>query len=102
MLGLGWTEWLPAAVVLLTVYGAAQMLFSTVNMTLVQSNIPENMQGRVMSLYQMGHAGLATGTLLMGSLADVVGVSLAIAIMGSGMLALAAVGFSVMPSLRRV
>ncbi len=102
MVALGWSTWLPASIALLTMFGAAQMLFSTINMTLVQSNIPPEMQGRVMSIYQMGHAGLATGTLLMGGIAGVVGISMATAIMGGSLLSLAVMGFVAVPSLRRI
>ena len=102
MIGLGWSAWLPVSIALLTMFGAAQMLFSTINMTLVQSNIPPDMQGRVMSIYQMGHAGLATGTLMLGSIADVVGVSTATAMMGGALLVLALMGLVAVPSLRRI
>ena len=84
MIAFGWTTWLPASVLLLVFIGAAQMVFSTANMTMVQSNIPEDMQGRVMSIYQMGYAGLATGTLVMGGMADALGISFATAPYGRG------------------
>ncbi len=102
MLAFGLLSWLPASLLLLAVMGAAQMLFTAVNMTMVQSNIPDELQGRVMSLYQMGHASLAAGTLGLGVLADVLGVGEAIAAMGLILLGVALAGRLAVPTLRHI
>ncbi len=102
MLAFGWVTWLPASLLLLAVMGAAQMLFSAVNMTMVQSNIPDELQGRVMSIYQMGHASLAAGTLALGVLAEIIGVGEAITAMGLILLCVALAGRLAVPTLRRI
>jgi MFS family permease len=102
MIAFGWVSWLPASLLLLALLGAAQMLFSTSNMTLVQSNIPDGLQGRVMSIYQMAHGSLALGTLIMGGIADIWGVSLATVFMGVTLLLLGILGLAALPNVRRM
>lgn len=71
-------------------------------MTMVQSNIPDELQGRVMSIYQMGHASLAAGTLALGVLAEIIGVGEAITAMGLILLCVALAGRLAVPTLRRI
>ena len=62
------------------VYGAALTMTSTATQALVQSAVDNHLRGRVMSLYTMIYRGLPfVGSLLIGSLADHIGLRLAFA-----------------------
>jgi MFS family permease len=99
LLGLGWASWLPASLLMLALLGAIQTVYFAVSMTLVQSRIPARLQGRVMSIYNLGHGTMALGTLLMGALADLIGVQWVAAGMGAVLLALTAVA---VPTVRQL
>lgn len=101
LLGVGISPMLGVTLVLLAVLGATQSVFSTVIMTLVQGQIPSGLQGRVMSLYNVGHSMIALGALSTGALASLFGIQPVVIGMGVGLLALTAV-YGVMPSIRRL
>ena len=102
LLGLGALSVLPVSLALLALLGATQSIFSALNMTLVQSRVPDGLQGRVMSIYNVGHAMIALGALTMGVLADMVGIRWIAAGLGLLIAVLAVAGFGAFPSLRRV
>lgn len=102
LLGLGASSVLPASLVFLALLGATQSIFFAVNMTLVQSRVPDGLQGRVMSIYNVGHSMIAMGTLTMGFLIAAWGVQTVVAGMGTAVIALAIVCFASMPALRRL
>lgn len=74
LLGLGMSPVLSCSLLFLALLGVMQSVFSTTNMTLVQSRVPEALQGRVMSVYNMGHSMIALGSLMMGALAVLIGL----------------------------
>jgi len=102
LLGLGASSVLPASLVFLALLGAMQSVFFAVNMTLVQSRIPDGLQGRVMSIYNVGHSMIAMGTLTMGFIVAALDVQTVVAGMGMIVIALVVVCFVSVPSLRRV
>lgn len=102
LLGLGLAPWLLPSLVLLAVLGCAQSLFSTVNMTMVQSRVPADLQGRVMSVYNVGHSMIALGSLIMGGLVTVLGVQAMVMAVGVALLAVAGAFAVAMPGLRRL
>ena len=102
LLGLGASSVLPASLVFLALLGAMQSVFFAVNMTLVQSRVPDGLQGRVMSIYNVGHSMIAMGTLTMGFLVAALGMQTVVAGMGMIVIALVVVCFVSVPSLRRV
>jgi len=65
----------PAAVYLLFV-GAASSLFMSLSNSLLMSNTPEDLMGRVMSIFMMTFGVMPLGTLLHGSLAETIGAPL--------------------------
>jgi type III secretory pathway component EscR len=71
-------------------------------MTLVQSRVPDGLQGRVMSIYNVGHSMIAMGTLTMGFIVAAIDVQTVVAGMGMIVIALVVVCFVSVPSLRRV
>ncbi len=78
--------------VLLAVLGCCQILFSTGCNTTLQLDTPDALRGRVMGLYALAFAGMTPfGSLLVGVIAEHLGVRLACAVGGgSGLVALAA------------
>jgi predicted MFS family arabinose efflux permease len=102
LLGLGASSVLPASLVFLALLGAMQSVFFAVNMTLVQSRVPDGLQGRVMSIYNVGHSMIAMGTLTMGFIVAALDVQTVVAGMGMIVIALVVVCFVSVPSLRRV
>ena len=80
------------AAVLLVVLGCFQILFSTGCNTTLQLDTPDALRGRVMGLYALCFAGMTPfGSLLVGSVAEHLGVRAACALGGaSGLVALAA------------
>ena len=78
--------------VLLVVLGCCQILFSTGCNTTLQLETPDALRGRVMGLYALAFAGMTPlGSLLVGAIAQYLGVRAACALGGgSGLVAVAA------------
>jgi len=78
--------------VLLVLLGGCQILFSTGCNTTLQLGTPDALRGRVMGLYALANAGMTPfGSLLVGTVAEHLGVRAACALGGgSGLLAVAA------------
>ncbi len=83
---------LGAAAVLLVLLGCCQILFSTGCNTTLQLATPDALRGRVMGLYALAFAGMTPfGSLLVGTLAEHLGVRAACALGGgSGLVAVTA------------
>jgi len=80
-----------ATAVLLVVLGCFQILFSTGCNTTLQLDTPDALRGRVMGLYALAFAGMTPfGSLLVGTIAEHLGVRAACALGGgSGLVAIA-------------
>ncbi len=77
------SHWLPLSCVLIFVAGAAIMASASLMVSLVQLIVSDQMRGRVMSVYNLAfRAGIPLGSLALGKLIPMVGISWAIA--GSG------------------
>ena len=78
-----------AAAVLLVALGCCQILFSTGCNTTLQLESPDALRGRVMGLYALANAGMTPfGSVLMGLIAERLGVQVACALGGgSGLVA---------------
>jgi MFS family permease len=68
----------PFALVLLGMVGLVGTAYLALNNTLIQHNTPNEMLGRVMSVYVMTYALMPVGTLPLGKITDIVGAPLAI------------------------
>jgi MFS family permease len=80
MLGFALAPDLPIAVIMATLIGAGMAVRAAGVQTLVQLAASEDLRGRVMSLYGLGlNTGAALGGLVVGALADAIGVRHAIA-----------------------
>jgi len=82
MLVLSWVSVLWLAVVLLGLLGGFRVLFGTMSTTVMQIQSDNEFRGRVMSLHQLTWGAMALGSLMMGGLAELAGVSMAIGLGG--------------------
>jgi len=90
--GLGAVDHFGAAALLLVALGACQILFSTGCNTTLQLTTPDALRGRVMGLYALANAGMTPfGSLLVGTLAEHLGVRAACLLGGGGGLVAVAV-----------
>jgi MFS family permease len=80
ILGLAFVRHFGAAAVVLFVVGAMQIVFLNTCNTTVQVTVPDDLRGRVMSLYTMVFAGMSpVGAFLIGGVAEAAGVPAACA-----------------------
>ena len=82
MLILSWVTVLWLAVVLLGLLGGFRVIFGTMSTTVMQIQSDDEFRGRVMSLHQLTWGAMALGSLMMGGLAELAGVSMAIGLGG--------------------
>ena len=101
-LGMGLSSLLVVSLVLLAVMGATQSMFSALNMTLVQTRVPDGLQGRVMSIFNVGHVMIAIGSLTMGIIVELVGIQMMTVGIGVLVAVLAVIALAALPTLRRV
>lgn len=84
------SRWLPLSSVLIFASGAATMSSASLLLSTVQLIVPDAMRGRVMSVYNVAfRSGMPMGSLIVGKLVPVFGVSPTIAATGSMLAALA-------------
>ena len=79
----GPTTWLPLGIVLLFAAGGAQMLYMALNQTLLQHAIPDEVRGRVTSLYMLNNGLVPAFAFGAGAVAQAIGAPATIAIMGA-------------------
>jgi MFS transporter, DHA1 family, staphyloferrin A biosynthesis exporter len=80
---------LPLAVIALVGVGIFQMAFFTLNHTLLQSIVPDELRGRVNAIFMADHGVGPAGSLLAGILTQAIGASYTVAIFGGIVLLLA-------------
>ena len=80
----GWSRYLPLSLLLMLIVGFGMMQGMAASNTVIQTLVPEDMRGRVMSYYTMAFVGMAPfGSLLAGSLAHRFGAPHAVMITGT-------------------
>ena len=85
MILMGATDWYALTAVAMLVWGLNGGVHINLNQTLIQMNTPNEMMGRVMSIYMLSIAGLIPlGSLLSGAVAEVIGADGAL--MGAGLI----------------
>ncbi len=83
--GFALSKWLPLSCLLIFLTGVAIMASASLMLSLVQLIATDAMRGRVMSVYNLAfRAGMPLGSLALGKLIPIFGVSYAIA--GAGLL----------------
>jgi MFS family permease len=87
LIGFGLAPSFPVALVLLTVVGFCGASFMGVNSTLIMSNAPPELYGRIMSIYMLTFAAQPLGALPLAWVADVAGAPASMVIAGSVVLA---------------
>jgi MFS transporter, DHA1 family, staphyloferrin A biosynthesis exporter len=96
------TTSLPLAMLALTGVGACQMIFMNSTNAMLQSIVPDELRGRVMSIYMLDRGLAPIGALLAGLGAHLIGAPLTVTIMGSIVLTLALVLAWRVPHLRSI
>jgi MFS transporter, DHA1 family, staphyloferrin A biosynthesis exporter len=74
--------WLPLALVTLVIIGAFQMFFLASTATILQLIVPDELRGRVLSLYMLDRGFMPLGALFAGTTAHFLGAPLTVATMG--------------------
>lgn len=90
------------SLVFLAIVGAAGSGYMAVNNTLLQSNVPMRLLGRVMSVYMLTFALMPMGALPVGALAEVIGAPIAVSAGGVLIVIFTVVIAILRPNLRRV
>jgi predicted MFS family arabinose efflux permease len=91
------SHWLPLSCVLIFIAGAAIMASASLMVSLVQLIVSDQMRGRVMSVYNLAfRAGIPLGSLALGKLIPMVGISWALAGSGGILIALSLYFLTVM------
>ncbi|MDE0029263.1 MAG: MFS transporter [Deltaproteobacteria bacterium] len=93
---------LPLALLTLVIVGGFQVLFMSVSNMVLHMTVPDQLRGRVMSIYMLDRGITPAGALLAGISAHFVGAPYTVMGMGALVLALAAVVILFLPSLRKV
>jgi predicted MFS family arabinose efflux permease len=95
--GFALSRWIPLSCVLIFVAGAAIMASASLMLSLVQVIVSDQMRGRVMSVYNLAfRAGIPLGSLALGKLIPMVGISWALAGSGGILIALSLYFLTVM------
>lgn len=93
----------PVALGVLVLVGVATMISLGLTNTLLQTRSPDHLRGRVMSVYTMTQIGLVPlGTMVLGSLGSLIGVSTSLLIGGALIAAVALYATLRVPAIRRV
>ena len=74
---------LPLALVTLVIAGAFQMFFLASTATMLQLVVPDELRGRVMSLYMLDRGFMPAGALFAGTAAHFIGAPMTVAAMGA-------------------
>jgi MFS family permease len=88
------------ALPMLIVVGLAQMIFMTVNNTVITSVIPDNVRGRVMSVLMMSFGLMPFGAVPAGIAAGIIGTPLVVAIGGVLLICTVLAAYSAFPQFR--
>lgn len=97
------TRSFPLALLCLPLAGASLMLQGTMANTILQTSVPDELRGRVMSLYTLMFMGMSPfGNLQSGAVADTLGAPVAVALNAGVCLAVALLVFWRQPQLRRM
>jgi MFS family permease len=103
LISFGLSRWLPLSMFLMLIVGFGMMQGLAASNTVIQTLVPEDKRGRVMSYYTMAFVGMAPfGSLLAGGLAHHLGAPHAIMITGAFCLAGSAWFTTQLKSIRKI
>jgi MFS transporter, DHA1 family, staphyloferrin A biosynthesis exporter len=92
--------WFPLALATLVVAGAFQMFYLASTATMLQLLVPDELRGRVMSLYMLDRGFMPAGALFAGTAAHFIGAPMTVATMGTVVILLALVVAWSIPAIR--
>jgi len=77
------TSWVPLALLFLVGVGGASITFLALINTMLQLMVPDELRGRVMSVYMLDMGLMPLGSLVAGAIADATTASFTVALMGA-------------------
>ncbi|MDP2917551.1 MAG: MFS transporter [Dehalococcoidia bacterium] len=96
------SPWLYPSLVLLVIVGGAEIAFSTVNSTLIQAAIPDEVRGRIMSWREVAFGLGPVASIAFGAVAQYTGVPTSVEILGGVCLIVSVVLIIFLPGFRRI
>ena len=94
--------WFPLALVTLVIVGMFQMFFLASTATMLQMIVPDELRGRVLSLYMLDRGFMPLGALFAGTSAHFIGAPTTVAIMGAIVIVLTALVAWRIPAIRQL
>jgi len=94
--------WFPLALVTLVIVGAFQMFFLASTATILQLIVPDELRGRVLSLYMLDRGFMPLGAMFAGTAAHFIGAPATVAIMGAMVIVLTGIVAWKIPAIRRL
>jgi len=97
------SRWLPLSLVLLVGVGWGFMILVNLSNSLVQTQVPDELRGRVMSIFTLSFFGLfPLGSLIAGALADIIGEPITVLIGAIIILGFSGLGWWCFPQIRKL
>jgi predicted MFS family arabinose efflux permease len=93
---------LPLALLALVGVGGAHIFYASMTNTILQIIVPDELRGRVLSIYMLDHGLSPIGALVAGTSTHFFGAPATLAVMGTGIVLLAVVVGCWMPQMRRL
>lgn len=94
--------WFPLALVTLVIVGTFQMFFLASTATMLQMIVPDELRGRVLSLYMLDRGFMPLGALFAGTSAHFLGAPATVAIMGAIVIVLTSLVAWRIPAIRKL
>jgi predicted MFS family arabinose efflux permease len=94
--------WFPLALVSLVLIGIFQMFFLASTATLLQMIVPDELRGRVLSLYMLDRGFMPLGALFAGTAAHFIGAPMTVAVMGGIVILLTLLVAWFIPAIRKL
>jgi MFS family permease len=94
--------WLPISLVFMLFFGAGEMGYRIMNNTLLQTVVPDEFRGRVVSIYMLDQGMSPLGSMVAGAMAATMGAPIVLTIMGLCVVGLAATALIQLPYMRQL
>jgi len=97
-----WIRWLPLSLAVLVVIGWGMMMLTNNSNALIQSQVPDNLRGRVMGVYALVFNGMIpVGALLAGGVAERLGSPVTVILSAGILLIFVVAAWIFLPEIRR-
>jgi MFS family permease len=97
-----WLRWLPLSLMMLAIAGWSMMMITNNCNVLIQSEVPDELRGRVMGIYTLVFNGsIPIGALLAGAVAQSIGSPLTVTFSAAILLVLAMIAWVFFPDIRK-